>query len=563
MKFLCLSVLIFLVSCVSKQALQMPDPIEHVAIENQTDSHRIFFCAKTHEFKKALDVYSESYTEHNPHLLIRLAKSLLEEGLHHDDVNIQLLSVFAAQIAGFEKAASLLQKALLSSFPQVQLAALHALGSFDSEEAIETIKKAFLSNYFLVRIEACYILAQKKRLESLEQIESLFHKSPKELKPYFCKLFAFLGTQSSLKYLKSALVSNKTPMRLQAILQSALFERREMIPFIKQILTHPNFKEQECAIFALSYLKDEGAINTFKSLLHSPFENVRLAASFALYQLGIEATSPIFHLAKQDNTFALQLLGKIEHSNALLLEKLHSKNVQVRFNAFLALLEKKEVECLTFVKQFLLQEEYNFGFYPTFSPGGSMQSINVCQVDTKFLQNPQLQEVSFQTKLYILTKLFEYPEEAFLPIAKTLLNSNETSLIPVVVAMLETLKSEKAIQLLKKQATKIGAPFVRIYCVLALFKLKEKGPYFDTLKTWLEKHLIQDFIQLKPQEQTLPFEQKYELTVEETSQLLIEATLTIAQHDQKGALDLLLNALGKTKEENRYALAGLLMKALE
>ena len=74
----------------------MPDPIEHIAIENQTDEHRIFFYAKTHDFKKALDLYAKKNKEHNPHLLIRLAKSLLEEGLHHKEAYRYLTSSILA-----------------------------------------------------------------------------------------------------------------------------------------------------------------------------------------------------------------------------------------------------------------------------------------------------------------------------------------------------------------------------------------------------------------------------------------------------------------------------------
>lgn len=544
----------------------MPLVTQIERIEGQQLENRIFFLANHQDFKKALSLYYENKDSgHRPHLLMHMAKNLLNEGLQHSDIKIQLLSVFASKIAGYEKCTSLLKQALLSPYPEVQLAALHTLSNFDSEEAIETIQKAFSSNFYLVRIEACYILAQKKRLESIEQIEAFFHKAPDEVKPYFCRLFAFLGNPSSLNYLKNALISSQIDMRLQAILQSAAFQRREMIPYIKQVLTHPNFKEQEAALFALSQLKDESSIKMFEQLLDSPFENVGLMASFALYHLGqFKQAGHIEKYAKKDNLFAIHLLGQMATDPSLLKEKLLSRSAHVRFNAFLSLLERKEKGILGLLKDYLFQEEHDLGFYPIFSNGMSMQAIKVFSgLSKQIALNPHLAQSSYQTRLYLLTKAFEYDEEELLPIAEMVLKSNETQLIPIVVHMLETLKSPKAVTLLKHFQQKMGAPFVRMYCNLALFHLKEKGNYFNELKIWLEKHLDQDFIQLKATDETLSFEKKYELTPEEKSQLLIESTLLLAQSDQQGCLDLLLNAISKTKKENRYALAGLLMKALE
>ena len=58
-------------------------------------------------------------------------------------------------------------------------------------------------------------------------------------------------------------------------------------------------------------------------------------------------------------------------------------------------------------------------------------------------------------------------------------------------------------------------------------------------------------------------ENPFQLTPEETSSLLIEAFVTLAdQHDPKG-IDILLGAIKDGHEKNKYALAGLLLKSIQ
>ena len=58
-------------------------------------------------------------------------------------------------------------------------------------------------------------------------------------------------------------------------------------------------------------------------------------------------------------------------------------------------------------------------------------------------------------------------------------------------------------------------------------------------------------------------ESQFQLTPEETSRLLVEAYVTLAdQHDPQG-IDILLSAILEGNEKNRYALAGLLLKSIQ
>ena len=106
---------------------------------------------------------------------------------------------------------------------------------------------------------------------------------------------------------------------------------------------------------------------------------------------------------------------------------------------------------------------------------------------------------------------------------------------------------------------------IRDYCHLALFRLKQPGPYEEHVNHWVMNQKGADLIQLK---QLLPWKYRleqsdYALSAEETSRLLIESFLTIAGQRDEKSIAFLLEAIQMGNPYNRYALMGLLMKATE
>ena len=55
----------------------------------------------------------------------------------------------------------------------------------------------------------------------------------------------------------------------------------------------------------------------------------------------------------------------------------------------------------------------------------------------------------------------------------------------------------------------------------------------------------------------------FSLTPGETSALLIDSYQTLAQRQDSKSIDILLESIAKSHPKNRYALAGLLLKALQ
>jgi hypothetical protein len=129
--------------------------------------------------------------------------------------------------------------------------------------------------------------------------------------------------------------------------------------------------------------------------------------------------------------------------------------------------------------------------------------------------------------------------------------------------LLEQQHSPQAIALLKKHQQRAGAPLIRSYCTLSLYRLGEEGPYGEILCNWVEKQVDADLIQLRP---LVPWDidgelTSYQITPHETSRLLVEAFETFALRQDNRGINALLNAVRCGTTKNKYALAGLLMRA--
>jgi len=118
---------------------------------------------------------------------------------------------------------------------------------------------------------------------------------------------------------------------------------------------------------------------------------------------------------------------------------------------------------------------------------------------------------------------------------------------------------------LKEGSQKLAAPLIRDFCRLALFRLKEEGPYEEYVTHWVMRQKHEELIRLRP---LLPWkfrleQSDYSLSPDETSHLLIESFLSIANRRDERSVAFLLEAIQFSNPANRYALMGLLMRATE
>lgn len=534
------------------------------------DASHILFLMYNGDPVSAIDRYFEDFQktgEHDYDLLQELSLILIEKGWHSRDLEAKVLALFGAGISGHEKGIAILRDGVTSREPQLQLIALNFLAKQQTDAAYEAIRQALGSPYILIRLEALYYLALNKDPNASEQAEALMTKMPVDMKSIFPKVFALLDDPRSTKILRRLLHDPSERVRLEGIQSIGDMGRDDLLPQIRRIATQRNNAQQEACASVLGRLGDTQSIPLLKLLSgsHSPY--VRIAAHKALYYLGeIESKTPLVQAAVAGDIYAIDALSSVENTEDILAGLVKSENLQVRINAALGLLEKRDIRCLPAIFEVLIEDARGLGFIKTFSPGASLSFWKAVPAAREKLRgNEAALELSMRLRESILTKTLELPEEYFLQTVEFVIRTYRADLLPVTISLLETLQTPKAIDMLKKYQQQIGAPLLRNYCSLALYRLKEDLAYSQFLQTLITNQKDFELIRFRPM---IPLELRhektpYQITPEERSRFLIEALESLtAAHDCEG-VEILLKTIRYGNEKNRYALAGLLTQAIQ
>ena len=157
----------------------------------------------------------------------------------------------------------------------------------------------------------------------------------------------------------------------------------------------------------------------------------------------------------------------------------------------------------------------------------------------------------------------DLPEAQFLQTARLIFDHHQYDLVPLLIELLINHRSENAIALLKEMQQKAGAPLIRNYCTLALYRLNIEGPYEETLLKWVKDEKNHPIIRFREEKREKKNPSRYEFTPEETSQFLISAFETLATKQNQKGREALIHAIANGNEKNKYALAGLLMRMIE
>ncbi|MGA8163668.1 MAG: HEAT repeat domain-containing protein [Waddliaceae bacterium] len=530
---------------------------------------RVLYLMQSGNLSLSLQLYREYVNEtgeHDLETIQRIGLMFLDRGRKSNDPEIQLLTLFGAGISLNEEAQYILEDSIQSGHPQLQLIALNFLARFHNDSAIEILNRAMTSPFLPIRLEAAYQLAIQKHPKAVGQIESLMQKVPSEIHSLFPQLFAIAGDASAIKALQRLMAHPKEEVRIEAILSAAKHGRDDLLPDIRRLSTHHTIAQQEACAAALGLFQDEYSFSRLQQFAGSPALSVRLAALEALFLLGREnIRQEIETIAKDGNLFAIAILGNIPGSEILLRSLAKSQPLSVRVNAALALLELGDPSCLPALYDVLLIDSRDLAFMKIHSFGQALEAIKVIPSARQNLEDNSIAgDLSLHFREAVLEKTLALPEKAFLALARTLFDKQQADLIPLLSRLLETLQSKDAIALLMERRDQVGAPLVRNCCNLALYRLKEPGPYREALQRWLSSQQDVDLIQFRP---FIPSDRRdldiphYQLTPQDTSLLLVEAFESLVQTQDQEGINLLLEAIHHGNEKNRYALAGLLMRA--
>jgi hypothetical protein len=542
-------------------------PISLISNELKTQA---LYLMQQHQVEHAISRYREFVSQTGAHdfeVLQQMGLVLLHKGIQTQDPQVFMMTLFGAGLSGSSGALEILEKGLVHQDPHIQLVSLHFIAQVEDDRTQELLNMAMSSNYLSTRMEAAFHMAQRKHPLAMGQIEGLMFRLPPVFKPYFPSFFALLGTNDATQALKRLLDDPDLQVRVESILNIARTGRDDFLPMLKKRLSHAQIAELEATAFAIGALKDSSSIPKLKKLIGSQVDSVKLAAALALFHMEDRSHLPlIFEMAKNKNLFAITALGQIDGSEELLKELASSSDLQVRINAATALLQRHDPKALDPVLEILISDSRDLAFCPTNSVGRSQMALKAIPSAELHAKDPTLNlGFSVAIREHLLRESLHLPEESFLKIVSQLFKKGQNDLIPVAISLLENLRTEAAISLLKQGTQMLSFPLIRDYCHLSLYRLKEEGIYESYVNQWVMKQKHEEMIRLRP---LLPWKYRleqtdYALTPDETSHLLVEAFLSIANERSERSISFLLEAIQSSLPANRYALMGLLMKATE
>lgn len=528
----------------------------------------IYYLIHNNRLETALDHYQEYVNHHGRHdteFLQNLGLSVLMQGAKANDPETMMMAIFGAGIAMNERALDILIRAVNNPHPQLQYIALNFLARCQDDIADRSLLSALRSNNLLIRLEAAKLIALKKLPNATLLIESLMNKVDRALIPLFPQLFAAIGDTDAIKILRRLLAHPDEEVRVEAVLGAAKAKRDDLLPKIQILAGQHSYALQEACAYAFGCFKDESTVPTLLKLSQSPMPQVRLQALLALHDLDrASAAEEIQKMAAKGDLFAIAALGDVPGSQDLLYKLTSSDQPHVRLNAVLGLLKLKDPRCRKFLRSILLRDQRDLAFVKMSSQGNSLDYWRAQPSTRQNYEDFSIDlELSQHFREAVLSSTVEMSEELFYPAIETIFAEQQSDLVPLAVGLLESLHTPKAVEILKNYQQRPGAPLIRTYCTLGLYRLNEEGPYAEQLCQWVKKQADNDLIQLRP---IVPWEYDGELTSyqimpHETSRLLVEAFEAFAQKQDDRGVDALLDAVRNGNTKNKYALAGLLMRA--
>jgi len=499
-------------------------------------------------------------------LLGQMCLAIMSQGARSEDPELNLLSFFGAGICLNEHAVPILESGLLSSNPQLQIVCLNFLSQVQHERADQTIKLLFRAPNPIIQLEAAFCLAKKKHPHALSQTEALMAKFPDGVKVVFPTIFSCIGSPRANNILRQLLNDPNEKVRIESVLTAVEFDRDDFLPQIRRLAKHTNPLQQEACARALGHFRDEKSATHLELLVQSSSPFVTLAAAHALYQLGRKPYGTVLvDAAKEKFPFGVYLLKDVKEAKHELVRLTTSGNPDIQLNATVALLAHRDPRCISSLKKVLTTPSQKF-IMKAYSPGRSLMFLKyVAPESLGDEQAAVAAEVSRGLKSKLLEEAMNLKENQFLELADAILRSESSDLVPHLVRLLENVHSEQSIGLLKKYQQKIGAPMVRNYCNLALFRIRESGPYEQNLRLWVREQYHVEMIRFNS---FMPFQMRledpsYQLTPSQSSALYVEALEALTKSQEEKDVMMLLEAMEKGNPKNRYALAGLLMRAIQ
>lgn len=532
--------------------------------------HRILYLSHQGQFQQALTLYKEAMKEsetfeYRP--LQQIALSILEHAVKSHDPLQQLLGFYGAALSVNTEAMKLLITGLEHPLPQVQLISMDLLGRLGGEESEGLLQKSASSPNLLTRLLALQILLQKQHPIALSQLESLYRKAPPVLHPIFPSFFALSHDPKAIRVLRRFLHDGNAEVRLATLHAIAEQGKEELMSQVRILIGKLDPREQEVSAYVAGKFRDRAAIPLLLAMGENNSCELLLARCLALERLGSSKKLAFCETAaKQGNLFAIQTLSEIEEGKDVLELLCKSTNLDVRYNAALALLKKKEKSALPHVLELLLEDPRDLAITRIQSPGRTLHAYRVLTSATLTSADTPILAESCEIRKQLLADLLVLPSEVFFEVAELLFKRQQNDLIPTVVDFLVKIGNKRAQDLLKVAQNQVGAPFVRMCCSIGLYRLDGNAHESKKLREWVMAHKTQEMVDVSA---TPTFNNPsslipgYTLSPQEDTLLFLAALEAVVEKQQTESIAMLVDLLASGNVKNQPMLAGLLLRSTQ
>lgn len=472
-------------------------PIDHAL------RHQLIQCINNNKDAESVKLYNSSVQpdgEHDYAIIREMCFAVLERDVKSNDAVTQKLALLGIALSCDEQAVNFFHEAVRSSNPELQLYALMQLCRYHDANVECYLRQAMSSPYVLMRLEAANLLAEGRYSSALPQIESLMQKCPDLLLPIFPEMLAKIGNDGAFQMLRRILMNPYQPARVACILTIAKYKLEKCAPYIRSLATQRDNVQLEACALALGTLKDYQAVPLLIPLVSSNCEEVALASSLALYELGYETyASKIVQLAKSGNLYAVQALGTIHNQQEILLQLIRCGDAQIRINASIGLLRQRDKRACPCMIDILCPLQPQPPLLKGMSPGKCLFAYKPVPLNTYETEDWNVAcELALIEKENLLNECKATDQQGFLKLAEQIIERRQNDLIPAVFSLLEDDLSDDCTTLLEKFSQIHGYPLARNYAYVTLIKRGERDPYYCRLQQWLQEEWNSDLLGFRP-----------------------------------------------------------------
>lgn len=542
-----------------------------LAADEPVNRSHLSYLFQSGRFDKGIELYTQYHKDAGRHdfdLLNQMGLAVIQRGIRSDTTKVKLACLFAARNTGLSTSIDILASGINSRDPQLQLASIQLLSKIQDDRCDALLQKAMSSEYLSVRMEAGYQLSVRKHHISTGHMEALMHRLPRPYRVYFPEFFATIGSPESITVLKRLIEDRNLHVRIEAILCAARHGRDDLLPLIRKHLPHADPLELEACGAALGIFKDNHSLDALKKMAENQHDNVAISAIRSLYHLGNQEHLPkIVQYAKNGNPFATLLLGEFEGFENDLTKLTKHADSQIRMNAAIALLKRKDRRAFPALYDVLLHDSRDLALFPTFSNGKALKAWKTLPSSKQFekLTKYDMTSITLSAREKLLRDARELSEADFIALARMIFDKKQFSLVPQTVSLLEKMDSANSKAVLEQFSQKAGAPLIRTYCQLALFKLSNGSRYRTELIQFVRNRKnasLFDFRSVIPRNPMVP-STHFQLTAEENASLLFGTYEALVRTHDPELLSLLLEVFKDGSEMNRLAISGMLLNALK